>query len=38
MERTRIKLPFCVGEDGRKTPDWNYMERFIKSLPFSEGI
>ncbi len=38
MERTRIKLPFCIGEDGRKTPDWNYMERFIKSLPFSEGI
>lgn len=38
MERTRIKLPFCIMEDGTKKPDWDYMERFIKSLPFSEGI
>lgn len=38
MERTKIKLPFCLDEDGKKKPDWDYMERFIKSLPFSEGI
>lgn len=38
MERTKIKLPFCVGKDGKRIPDWDYMERFIKSLPFSESI
>lgn len=38
MEHTRIKLPFSVAEDGKKLPDWNYMEQFIKSLPFSGGI
>lgn len=38
MEKTKIKLPFCIGKDGKKIPDWNYMEKFIKSLPFSKGI
>lgn len=38
MEKTKIKLPFCIGKDGEKIPDWNYMEKFIKSLPFSKGI
>lgn len=35
---TNIKLPFCVVEDGTRMPDWEYMEKFIKSLPFSESI
>jgi hypothetical protein len=34
MKRTRIKLP--VKNDGR--PDWKYMERYIKSMPFSSQV
>jgi len=34
MESTTIRLP--VDENGN--PDWSFMERFIKSLPFSASI
>ena len=34
MERSHIKLP--VTSDGK--PDWNYMEHFIKGLPYSSCL
>lgn len=34
MKKTSIKLP--IKSDG--TPDWHYMESYIKSLPFSNSI
>jgi type I restriction modification DNA specificity protein len=34
MNQTRIKLP--VVEDGQ--PNWKFMERYVKSLPFSSQV
>jgi Type I restriction modification DNA specificity domain len=34
MENTNIRLPVAEGMD----PDWDYMERFMKGLPFSAAI
>ena len=34
MEKSLIKLP--VNENMK--PDWNFMERFVKSLSYSSGI
>jgi hypothetical protein len=34
MRKSKMKLPAKV--DG--TPDWNYMEQYIHSLPFSSRI
>ncbi|MCI9533967.1 MAG: N-6 DNA methylase [Lachnospiraceae bacterium] len=38
MESTELKLPFVYNERGEKIPDWEYMECFIKSLPYSGNI
>jgi len=34
MKKTKIKLP--VKKDG--SPDWKFMEDYIKSLPYSKNI
>lgn len=36
MKRTRIKLP--VKSESDSQPDWKFMERYIKSLPFSSQL
>lgn len=38
MEKTIIKLPYIYDDTGKKVPDWDYMEQYIKSLPFSKNI
>lgn len=35
---TRICLPAKRGEDGTFYPDWAYMEKYMKSLPYSKEI
>lgn len=35
MPDSKIKLPVCPGT---KTPDWNFMERFIKDLPYGDCL
>lgn len=33
-----IKLPAITKEDGTYEPDWEYMENYIKSLPYGDRI
>lgn len=33
-----IKLPAITKEDGTYAPDWEYMENYIKSLPYGDRI
>lgn len=37
MRDTLILLP-CIEKNGKKIPDFDFMEKFIKSLPFSKHI
>ena len=37
-EKMKIKLPAVKKNDGTYTPDWQFMEDYIKSLPFSKNI
>ncbi|MCZ9990027.1 hypothetical protein OFR29_09340 [Brachyspira hyodysenteriae] len=37
MEKTTIKLPAKFIND-KYEPDWEYMENYIKSLPYSSSI
>lgn len=36
METSRIKLPAILNSDGTCVPDWDYMESYIKSLPYGD--
>lgn len=36
METSRIKLPAILDTDGNYEPDWDYMESYIKSLPYGD--
>ena len=37
-ENMVIKLPAVMKEDGSYEPDWNFMENYIKSLPYGDCI
>lgn len=37
IEKTKIKLPFKT-INNEKVPDWLYMEKYIKELPYSDKI
>lgn len=34
----RIKLPATTNENGEYEPDWQWMENYIKGLPYSGAI
>lgn len=34
MESSKIKLPAILNSDGSYAPNWDYMEAYIKSLPY----
>nr|QGT49880.1 hypothetical protein Melaina855_2670 [uncultured Candidatus Melainabacteria bacterium] len=36
MENSKIKLPAILNSENLYEPDWNYMESYIKSLPYSD--
>lgn len=36
--QTKIMLPAILQSDGTYTPDWQFMEDYIKSLPYSRNI
>lgn len=36
MRNTVIKLPSITDAKGRATPDWTWMEKYMKSLPYSD--
>ncbi len=38
IAKTKIKLPAVKKNDGTYTPDWQFMEDYIKSLSFSKNI
>lgn len=38
LKETRIKLPAALGVDGQMSPDWDYMERYVKSLPYGDAL
>lgn len=38
LYNTKILLPAISNSDGSYSPDWEYMEKYIKSLPFSQNI
>ena len=38
LKETLIKLPAIIGENGGYIPDWGYMERYIKMLPYGDTI
>ena len=38
MKKSKIKLPAVVKEDGSYSPDWDFMENYIKSLPYADLI
>lgn len=38
LKNTIIKLPVITKEDGTYEPDWEYMENYIKSLPYGDRI
>lgn len=38
MPSSMIKLPAIQNADGTYTPDWQFMEDYIKSLPYSKNI
>lgn len=35
---TIVKLPAILNSDGSYSPDWQFMEDYIKSLPYSKNI
>lgn len=38
IENEKIKLPAVQNQSGEIEPDWQYMEEYIKSLPYSSNI
>ena len=38
IKKEKIKLPATTNANGEKVPDWQWMEDYIKGLPFSEAI
>lgn len=38
LKKTKVKLPAVIGENGKFAPDWEYMERYIKMLPYGDVI
>lgn len=38
LANTKIKLPARLNEKNEYEPDWNYMENYIKSLPYGDII
>lgn len=38
LEKTKIKLPAIKNSSNSFEPDWNYMENYIKSLPYGDCI
>lgn len=38
LNKTKIKLPAIKDKDNRYRPDWEYMENYIKSLPYGDRI
>ena len=38
LENTKIQLPAMQKDDGTYEPDWQYMEDYIKSLPYADLI
>lgn len=38
LKNTIIKLPAIQNQDGLHIPDWEYMENYIKSLPYGDRI
>ena len=38
IKKTVIKLPCKIDKNGQFEPDWNYMENYIKSLPYSSAL
>ncbi len=38
INATRIKLPSSTDKDGNIVPDWQFMEDYVKSLPYSANL
>ena len=38
LQEETIKLPSILNSDGSYTPDWQFMENYIKSLPYGDRI
>jgi len=38
IQNVKIKLPAIKKDDGSYSPDWDYMEKYIKSLPYSSNL
>lgn len=38
MKKSRMKLPAIRNEKGEYEPDWQFMEDYIKSLPYSRNL
>ncbi len=38
LKCSKIKLPSIVNECGKRVPNWQWMEDFIKTLPYSESL
>ncbi|WP_300753159.1 N-6 DNA methylase [uncultured Brachyspira sp.] len=38
LKKSHIKLPSILNENNKYEPDWEYMENYIKSLPYSSSI
>ena len=38
LQEETIKLPSISNSDGTYSPDWDYMENYIKSLPYGDRI
>ena len=38
LASTKIQLPATQKDDGTYEPDWQYMEDYIKSLPYADLI
>ena len=38
IEQTKLKLPSITNSEGEDIPDWQFMEDYIKSLPYSKNL
>lgn len=38
LEQTVLKLPVKKANKGKSVPDWDYMEKYIKSLPYGDRL
>ena len=38
LKKTKVKLPAVIEKNGKFMPDWEYMEQYIKMLPYGDVI